>query len=166
MAFLNKLGDIARNIGDKATDTIEITKLNSKINGEKTAIADCIKQIGEYYYQKHQAGGPDDSEVAELCAAIDGHNQTIADTQAEIARIKAENVAQAQTSASPAEPAAAAAAEVTCAACGKLNTPGTKFCCECGGKLETPTAPAFCPGCGVPVPAGARFCGECGHRFE
>ena len=40
MAFLDKLGDIARNIGDKTTDAIETTKLNSKINGERAAIAE------------------------------------------------------------------------------------------------------------------------------
>jgi hypothetical protein len=32
MAFLDKLGEMAHNIGDKTTDAIETTKLNSKIN--------------------------------------------------------------------------------------------------------------------------------------
>lgn len=175
MAFLDKLGDIARNIGDKATDAIETTKLNSKINAEKTAIAECMRQIGEYYYKKHQSGEPDDSAMAELYSAIDGHNNTIADTQEEISRIQAENAAQAQAIGAAAAAAPVAPAPVpppdgiACPSCGKANTPGTKFCCECGGRLEMP-APApqvrACPGCGTQIPTANKFCGECGYKFE
>jgi membrane protease subunit (stomatin/prohibitin family) len=173
MAFFDKLGDIARNIGDKATDAIETTKLNNKISAEKTAIAEFMRQIGEYYYGKHQAGESDDPGAAELYAAIDGHNRTIADTQAEIARIQAENEAQsaqAQTAAVPTAAPAPASDSIACPSCGKINAPGTKFCCECGGKLEIP-APAVpetrpCPGCGAQIPADNKFCGECGYKFE
>jgi hypothetical protein len=171
MAFLDKLGDIARNIGDKATDAIETTKLNSKISAEKTAIAECMRQIGEYYYGKHETGEPDDPGTAEFFAAIDGHNKAIADTQAEIERIQAENAAQVQSvAASDAQTPALVADEIICTACGKGNTPDTKFCCECGGKLETPapTAPETrdCPDCGAQIPTASKFCGECGHKFE
>jgi len=55
MAFLDKIGNVAKNIGDKASETIETTKMNSKINSEKTAIAECLRQIGEIYYQKYLA---------------------------------------------------------------------------------------------------------------
>ncbi|MDR3299037.1 MAG: zinc ribbon domain-containing protein [Candidatus Accumulibacter sp.] len=170
MAFFDTLGDIVRNIGDKATDALETTKLNTKINAEKTAIAECMRRIGEYYHAKHQAGEPDDSGVAEIHAAIDGHNAAIAETQAEITRIQAENAAQAARAAAavPAATAAPAAGEIVCPSCGKANVPGTKFCRECGGKLEIPVAPVdrACPGCGAPVPATSRFCGECGYKFE
>jgi hypothetical protein len=171
MAFLDKLGGIAKSIGDKTSDTIEISKLNSKISSEKTAIAECMKQIGEFYYAKHQTGEPDDPGAAELFAAIDGHNKVIAETQAEIARIQAENAAQAAQSAQPVPAAAPAAVEgIACPSCGAANTPGTKFCCECGAKIEIP-APALpetrnCPGCGAQVDLAKKFCGECGHKFE
>ena len=170
MAFLDKLGDIARNIGDKTTDAIETTRLNSKINGERAAIAECMRQIGEYYHTRHQAGGPDDPDIAELLTAIDGHNTAISETQAEIARIKDESVKQAaQTTAPVAVHGAPAPIGVACPSCGAMNPAGTKFCAECGGKLEVP-APApqtrDCPGCGAPVPMTSKFCGDCGHRFE
>ena len=60
------------------------------------------------------------------------------------------------------------ASGIACAACGKVNSPGTKFCCECGGKLEAPAAPQTktCPECGAAVAGGLRFCGECGARLE
>lgn len=173
MAFFDKLGDIARNIGDKATDAIETNKLNSKINAEKTAIAECMRQIGEYYYGKHQTGDPDDPAVAEIYAAIDGHNKAIADTQAEIIRIQEENSQQTEQ-AGVAEtviavaPDYTAAGDIACPSCGKLNSAGTKFCCECGSKLEVPPPQPqerFCPECGTPVSSDNKFCGTCGHRF-
>jgi len=122
-------------------------------------------QIGEYYYAKHQAGELDDPGVEELFAAIDGHYKTIEDTNAEIARIKAENTVQAP--AAPAAPAPAGGG-IVCPSCEKTNAQGTRFCCECGSKLEVPPPPAnrACPDCGVEVPAASRFCGECGYRFE
>jgi DNA-directed RNA polymerase subunit RPC12/RpoP len=127
-----------------------------------------MRQIGEYYYGKHQAGEPDDSGTAELFAAIDGHNKTIADTQTEIARIQAENEAQAAQTAVAMAETEPVAGEIVCPDCGKPNLAGTKFCAECGGKFEAPAAPESrsCPGCGSQVPSMSKFCNECGHKFE
>ena len=171
MAFLNKLGDFARNIGDKAADTIEITKLGSKINTEQTAITACMRQIGEIYYQKYQDGEALDPAAAEIFVTINGHYQTIADAQAEIDRIKAENAAAAAAAATPAPaPVPAPAAEgIPCSACGAANPAGTKFCSTCGNKLESP-APVpenrVCPDCGAQVSLSSKFCGKCGYKFE
>ncbi|MEP7378266.1 MAG: adenylate/guanylate cyclase domain-containing protein, partial [Chloroflexota bacterium] len=46
---------------------------------------------------------------------------------------------------------------VICANCGTENTPGAKFCNDCGGALS-----AGCPSCGATNKPGARFCNECG----
>jgi len=46
---------------------------------------------------------------------------------------------------------------VICASCGSENTPGAKFCNECGAALA-----AGCPNCGATNKPGARFCNECG----
>jgi DNA-directed RNA polymerase subunit RPC12/RpoP len=170
MAFLDKLGDMARSLGDKATDAIETTELNNKIGAEKTAMAECMRQVGEYYYGKYLAGESDDPGAAELFAAIDGHNKAIADAQAEIARIQAENETLVAQAAAPVttEAAASAAGEIVCPICGKPNSAGTKFCAECGGKFEASAAPESraCPGCGAQVPFTSKFCNECGHKFE
>ena len=181
MALLNKLSGFAKNIGDKASEAIETTKLNSKISSEKNAAAECLRQIGEYYYEKYQAGVCD-PDIAELCAAIDGHNKAIADTQAEIARIQAETAAQtqartaqaqastaaAQAQASPA-PAQAPAAQAgfPCPSCGAINPPDTKFCAECGAKVERlEPQKRICPECGVVVTGDGKFCGDCGAKVE
>ena len=173
MAIFDKLGGIAKNIGDKTTDAIETTKLNSKINGEKNAIAECMRKIGEHYYTKYQSGEAIDPALAELFTAIDGHNQNITAAQGEIERIKTDAAAPAPAApafAAAAPAAAPAAAGIACPSCGKDNAPGTKFCNQCGAKVEAPapaaSATRFCPECGKELPASTRFCGECGYKFE
>ena len=161
MNLFGKIGDLARNIGDKATEAIETTKLNSKINAEKNEIAECLRGIGAIYYGKHQAGEATDGEIAELLSSIDGHNKIIEETQAEIARIQEESAALAASAEGD-----GGAQSVKCAACGEENPIGTKFCAECGEKLEPPAAEKPCPSCGAQVSAAGKFCGACGYRFE
>jgi class 3 adenylate cyclase/tetratricopeptide (TPR) repeat protein len=47
---------------------------------------------------------------------------------------------------------------MTCAACGASNSPGRKFCGECGARLAV-----SCPACGAPNEPDVKFCGECGN---
>jgi len=47
-----------------------------------------------------------------------------------------------------------------CPHCQFENPTGSKFCLECGEKLEL-----RCPQCGQALPFGARFCNECGHNL-
>lgn len=55
-------------------------------------------------------------------------------------------------------------AQNTCLECGTKNPEGTKFCQECGAKLQGATK-AFCPECGEKNPPGTRFCGSCGTKL-
>jgi hypothetical protein len=89
-AILSKIGSTAKNLGEKASDSIEVGKLNSKINTEQTAISELMRQIGDYFYQKHSAGEPDDAGAAQFFAEIDGHHQTIESLKADIERVKYE----------------------------------------------------------------------------
>lgn len=73
MAFFDKLNEITNVVKDKTSDVIETQKLNSKINAEKAEVADGMKKIGEFYFDKHAAGETTDPDIAELLAAIDGH---------------------------------------------------------------------------------------------
>jgi len=89
MAFLDKLGSAARNLGDKAGNAVEIGKLNGKIKDEEKAITECMKKIGEFYYGLHKADEALPEEAAALCAQIDGYGAAIDEARAEIERIKA-----------------------------------------------------------------------------
>ncbi|MCA1622420.1 MAG: SPFH domain-containing protein [Acidobacteria bacterium] len=53
---------------------------------------------------------------------------------------------------------------VACPSCGKQNAAGTKFCGECGGKMEVTKVP--CVKCGAELREGAKFCSECGSTQE
>ncbi len=47
-----------------------------------------------------------------------------------------------------------------CPKCQFENPAGTKFCNECGNKLEV-----VCPRCTKPNSPGSKFCGECGQSL-
>ncbi len=145
MAFFDKLGDIAKNIGDKTNDAIETSKLNSKISSEKSAINEIYKKIGEFYYTKWQEGVVLETESQQFCLEIDEHNKLIAEAQAEIEKIKAESeAAKAATAAAAQQP------EST----------------ETVAQIPVAPTPRFCTNCGAQVPEGIKFCGTCGTKFE
>lgn len=169
MAFFDKLGDLAKNISEKTTDAIETGKFASKANSEKNLAGEELKKIGEYYYNLWLESGEIAPEVLEFCAAAKAHYDAAAEAQAEIDRIRAENEAAKAAAAAPVAPATSAApAGIVCTACGTANNPGTKFCCNCGNKLEIPAPPAprICPNCGATIADGMKFCGECGTKTE
>ena len=164
MAFFDKLSDFAKNIGDKTTDAIETGKLNSKVNSEKNLAGEELKKIGEVYYNLWLETGESVPESLELFQNAKAHYDAAAEAQAEIDRIRAENDA-ARSAAAP--PPAASAGPV-CTGCGTANPAGTKFCCNCGSKLEPPAPPTpkTCPNCGAVIADGMKFCGECGTKTE
>jgi len=188
MAFFDKLNEFTKNLGDMTTDAIETTKLNSKVNAEKTAAGEELKKIGEYYYGLYVSEGVVAPEVLEFCEAAKAHFDAAEEAQAEIDKIKeAQEAAKAEKEAAAAAAQAAAAAsmqvaqmatpveavagEIVCTNCGNVNPAGTKFCGGCGTKLEIPEVPAepvkrFCTGCGAELKDGLKFCGECGTRVE
>ena len=131
MALFEKLGEVAKSIGDKTNDAIETTKLNSKINSEKAAADAELKKIGVFYYQKYTESGYAESDVLEYCIEAKAHYDAALEAQNEINRIKTENQEEKPTPVTQ-----TVSREVKCSSCGTLNTPGTKFCSECGKKME------------------------------
>lgn len=53
---------------------------------------------------------------------------------------------------------------IPCPNCGKPNPSGTKFCGDCGAKMEVGKVP--CVKCGAELREGAKFCSECGSKQE
>ena len=195
MAFFDKLNEVAKNIGDKTSDAIETNRLNSKINSERAAAGEELKKIGEFYYSKFAEAGENTEasegtaagaiviapEVLQFCRNAKAHYDAAAQAQTEIDRIKAENEAEKAAAAASAVPmapsiptgSAAPAVPVggiVCPSCGTTNSEGTKFCQNCGNKLETPTptepVKRFCVACGTEVTPGVKFCPQCGQKME
>jgi predicted amidophosphoribosyltransferase len=46
-----------------------------------------------------------------------------------------------------------------CSKCQSKIREGTKFCENCGARLEI-----ICQACSAHIPIGAKFCGECGSK--
>ena len=197
MAFFNKLNDLAKNIGDRTNDAIETGKLTAKIHTERNAASEDLKKIGEHYYHIFAAGGEVPEELAEIFQSAKAHFEAAEAAQLEIDRIKAENAAEKASSkeaneaeAGPGVAAAVAAAVpaeapadgISCPNCNTINPDGTKFCRECGTKLEIPAPeptpepapepePAvpekrFCTNCGTEASGDTRFCSECGTKLD
>jgi membrane protease subunit (stomatin/prohibitin family) len=56
--------------------------------------------------------------------------------------------------------------QIACPKCNAANSRATKFCHECGTKLEGEAQTVPCVKCSAPLPAGAKFCNECGAKQE
>ena len=171
MSFFNKFNDLVKNITDQTSDAIESSKLAGKVTAEKNLAAEELKKIGQFYYEKFAESGEAAPEVLEFCQTAKAHYDAAEEAQAEIDRIKAENEAAAAAKVAEAEAAKAVAQPqgITCS-CGAVNPEGTKFCRECGSKLEPAVPPAaaglICPSCGKENPEGTKFCSECGSKLE
>jgi membrane protease subunit (stomatin/prohibitin family) len=61
---------------------------------------------------------------------------------------------------------AAGSASVKCPKCGANNVGPSKFCNECGAKLEVSGQTVPCVQCGAQLKEGAKFCNECGAKQE
>ena len=57
-------------------------------------------------------------------------------------------------------------ATVKCPKCGAANVGPSKFCNECGAKLEVGGQTVPCVQCGAGLKEGAKFCNECGAKQE
>lgn len=91
MAFQDKLRQTVKIIGSKAGDTLEAGKLTIEATREKTAAADEIAKIGEFYYRRFLAGGQVDPAVVEYCDAAQAHYEAAAKALAAAEKIKADN---------------------------------------------------------------------------
>ncbi len=87
MAFLDKLTDAAAAIGDKASDAVEITKIKTKINGEKKDVEAELANLGRIFYEKAKAGEALTPEAMEIVCRVDGHYDEIATLEDQLAQI-------------------------------------------------------------------------------
>lgn len=86
--------------------------------------------------------------------------KSFADNMNQMNNVGASNPAPQQQAA-----AAPQGGMMTCSSCGHSIPQGSKFCPECGTKVEAPTGKKFCSQCGNEVAPGAKFCPQCGNKF-
>jgi len=124
MAFLDKVGNLAKSATDKAGEMVEVTKLNTKINECKGKITASKTQIGEYYWTKYESGETLDDGVMEICAQIKAENDAIDQLNSEIQKIKGSSGG------------AGPAGQTFCTSCGTAVPSGKNFCSGCGAKVN------------------------------
>lgn len=55
-------------------------------------------------------------------------------------------------------------AGLDCPNCAAQLAPGTRFCTQCGTKIEIEETAQLCGSCGAPLKPGAKFCTKCGTK--
>lgn len=92
MAIFDKIGSMAKNVtekvSEKATDAIELTKLNTRVSDENKRIAQSHGQLGEIIFQKYLNGEELSEEVIKICDSIKESKSKIAELQEEIKKVK------------------------------------------------------------------------------
>jgi hypothetical protein len=143
MAFFKDLGkkitEGVQDASEKASELVEVNKLNFAISKEKSAIDEVKKQIGEKVYALYKAGETFPAALSDEFKVIDTHLKTIVEFEAKISELKGETIAYQD------EPPVAATPTPTAA---EPSAPAGRFCANCGAKLVE----------------GSTFCGECGQK--
>jgi|WetSurMetagenome_2_1015567.scaffolds.fasta_scaffold375477_2 hypothetical protein len=180
MAFFQDLGkkisNVTQDAARKTSELIEISKLNSSINAEKSAIAELHKKIGVTVYSLYTTGEPIPDALAADVQGITAHLKTIDDLENKIADIKAEEEKSkadaAAASAAPATETPAQAAQPTEAAqpaeaapeAAAAPAPADPATRAAEPAAAAPQAKRFCTSCGAPLEPGVLFCGKCGAK--
>lgn len=125
MDFMDKVNDIAKKVGDKATELVELGKLNVKVQSETAEVEALQKKIGEICFGKYRAGDELDPEIENICISIEKHKRSIAETQRTIHKMK-------ETPADPIDMAAMG----YCPYCGAELVKEARFCPKCGQKIR------------------------------
>ena len=128
----------------------EQTKLNELKDKEKEIYSIVGKQVMESEETKN---------YPEQSVKLAGIKTEIAEVEAKIEELNREKE----------EREANQMSGLNCSSCGHVNPEGTRFCQECGTKLEETvnvTTNAFCPQCGAALIPGTRFCGSCGAKVS
>jgi dolichyl-phosphate-mannose-protein mannosyltransferase len=99
MAFLDKITDIAKNIGDKAvdvakdlgdrtSDAIETQKIKNKIASDRREFENQMKLIGQYYYEAYLRDATCDENIKNFIVKAQEHAAAIEAGKAAIEALK------------------------------------------------------------------------------
>ena len=153
MAFLDKLNSFANAATEKASDVLESGKLNLKINTEERKIEQATLKIGQCLLRSLDAGQEYDESIMNLYEEIQASRTAISSIKADLTNLSG---------------------VVFCPSCHAKNPPESKFCRDCGTKLEPGQAAdetveivdILCPNCGTTVGADLKFCTQCGAKLD
>lgn len=167
--FKQNVGQAAAVAKWKADQMVRQNKVQGEVNNIKREVAAARDQIAGGVLDMRQRGEQLPPEIEALCANIDGLMAQLAEHEAQLAAINAEQAPGAAPA--PAAYAAPAAATKSCPNCHTSVPAAAMFCTTCGYNFAQPPAPApapvasvTCPNCHFEVQGGAAFCPNCGTR--
>lgn len=110
-----RLGETAESVTNKAGEAIEVQRLRSQIRSLARGNAVDLMELGKMIYDRYKAGETIEEAAKGLCEAIRSREESMAEYEKSIARIKGEH---------------------ECENCGKMVADDMLFCPYCGEKLE------------------------------
>ncbi len=154
MGFLDNLKKGVNDIADKTNDFVSDSKTKMDIKKIKGEIDQEFTKLGERFYQYKKDGKEVDESVLEFISVIDNKFEQIKELEKSL---EEENVVSEKES-------------IKCPNCSNELPAKSKFCGECGYKLEEPSTKVdhevkLCPNCGEDV-GTAKFCNSCGTSLE
>ncbi|WP_352399578.1 hypothetical protein [Anaerotignum sp.] len=90
MDLFEKIGEVAKNLSEKAGDSLEINRLNGEISIEKGNIQCYQRELGEYYWAKFATGEKLDDEAMLICDKIVVSQDRMRALDLQIEKIKSE----------------------------------------------------------------------------
>lgn len=106
MGFFDKVGAGVKNTNSKIDESVNINKINTKIQDEKNSINGNYVKIGELYYKCQKGTDSDfDGKTKDMVASIDASNAKIADYEKQIEAVKSNAAAEREANKKAAEDA-------------------------------------------------------------
>jgi DNA repair exonuclease SbcCD ATPase subunit len=145
--FFGRLKSGAGKVAFEAEKVTRVNRAQSELSGLKKQVEGLNAKLGEMVYQSFTSGG-EAPDIASLCQNITDMKAQVTAKEAEIQRINAEvySTAPAPATAAPVVAASVPVAPVpaptpqvemrACPSCGKEQPANTKFCTDCGFKMQ------------------------------
>ena len=115
MAFLDELSKRVNSAKQTAQKAAEIARLQRQVNIKQNEFDEVFKEIGQLYSNCFKRGEQPSEEMNVRCARVDGLAAEI-----EGLKLKLDDLKEIRR----------------CTACGSVQNNNSKFCAECGAKLE------------------------------
>jgi hypothetical protein len=156
--FFDKVKSGAGKVAFEADKVADAKKVEMDIGGLKRSIDGIYTKLGEMSYRRYVATSQETPEFAEVCQQILGIDQKIATKQEELKQINArvyQSATPQQTYTAP--PTSYTPQPSYSASPQQYNAPPPPPPQQ-GGKL--------CPSCGSPVSDTTKFCSNCGAKVD
>lgn len=145
MSIIDKLSsgvsEAGNTITQKAKGISEQTKISSEVSKNRARREECIRKLGEAYYQSRKAGEElDADEMIHELELVDGILAKLTESLCQLKGI------------------------VICEKCGTEMMKGSAFCPACGTPVKEP-AVIRCPKCSSELQGGTKFCIYCGTKI-